>query len=182
MKRLTAVLVVLTLVVLALPRGNARGQGDDDLRATVSALEARVSRLESIIDRELTGSPTVAAEIKGHVLSGTISVPTKIATTYGKECTTGKDSDYNDIREGRTLPVKDETGTVIGRAVLRQGFASGPPTYKGSTATNACLFTFLIDEVPIVKFYTVALGRHGELTYSLADLETMRWSLALTFE
>lgn len=44
--------------------------------------------------------------------------------------------------------------------------------------SHRCLHSF--DDIPEVPFYTVDLGRRGQISYSLDDLKGAFWSVSMT--
>jgi hypothetical protein len=76
---------------------------------------------------------------------------------------------YADIKVGTQITVTDQTGTIIGLGELE------PIDLPDE---DRCVFTFTID-VPEATFYTVAMGRRGDLTYSKQDLEDAGWHVDL---
>jgi hypothetical protein len=72
---------------------------------------------------------------------------------------------YGDIGAGRSVTVKDSSGTVIATGSL------GP----GSIRLGACVFDFELRDVPRSEYYTFEVGRRGELTYSHDELRSAGW-------
>lgn len=82
---------------------------------------------------------------------------------------------YSDVREGAQLTVSDESGTVLGVAEFSPGNVD--PYDVGDE--SFCQFAFVAAGLPRADFYVFELGRRGDLTYSLGDMERMNWRLNL---
>lgn len=80
------------------------------------------------------------------------------------------DGGYDDIRAGLHVTVRDQTGTVLGTGALE----------GGTPLTAWCTFTFTVDALPKADFYSVEVGRRGELTYSFEELESSEWTVYLS--
>jgi len=80
---------------------------------------------------------------------------------------------YSDVRVGTDVVVRDAAGTIIGTSSLTVD-ADGPEP-AGSGAYQ-CGFAFVVS-VPESAFYTVAVGKRGELTFSKAELEAKGWTV-----
>lgn len=79
------------------------------------------------------------------------------------------DEGYADIQRGLQATLTDEDGTVIGTAAFPVG---------ETVERTQCQFTYEFSDVPEADFYTVAIGRRGELTYSFTEMEAMDWRIA----
>jgi hypothetical protein len=77
---------------------------------------------------------------------------------------------YGDISPGISVVIKDGDGKTL--ATTQLGSGSG-----GSTR---CDFAFDLENVPEVAFYSIEISHRGALSYSLADMKAMDWSLDLT--
>lgn len=80
------------------------------------------------------------------------------------------DGGYGDISAGTNVSLKDGDGKLLASTSL------GP----GSGSTSRCTFEFEFQNVPEVSFYTVEVGRRGQITNSLADMKAAGWTFALT--
>ena len=77
---------------------------------------------------------------------------------------------YSDIQTGTNVMLRDGDGKILATSSLG----------GGSKGTGTCSFSFRFADVPEVSFYTVEVGRRGQLSYSLADLRSKDWTLLLT--
>jgi hypothetical protein len=77
---------------------------------------------------------------------------------------------YDDVQEGVQVAVADEAGTVIATGYLLTGEQTG----------DGCLFRFKIDDIRPAKFYKIAVGRRGELSFSHAEMEAQNWFVEFT--
>lgn len=75
---------------------------------------------------------------------------------------------YADIERGLQATLTDQDGTVIATTSF--------PTGQTVDRTH-CQFTYEFHDVPDAEFYTVTVGRRGELTYSFAEMESMDWRI-----
>ena len=81
---------------------------------------------------------------------------------------------YSDIKSGLKVVVKNERQKIIGVGTL------GGDIYKGDYPRVVCEYPFVIQDLPTAKFYTVEVGRRGELTYPYQELEEMNWEVAFS--
>jgi hypothetical protein len=77
---------------------------------------------------------------------------------------------YDDIMVGARVTVSNQDRTIIGAGALE-------PIYLPDE--DRCVFTFTID-VPDATFYSIELGRRGELTYSREEMDKAGWHIDLT--
>lgn len=160
----------LSVVVLAFMIATASGHtaaGQDDLETRVSELETTVA--------ELSGTPTAPIETAATItIYGTFAVGDiagDSVTQDGDFCFTS--GGFSDIGSGTDITVLDGSGIVIATSRLER-----PVTLEGQTW--ACVFPFIIENVPAVDFYTIEVGRRGDLTYSAAELQAADYHLDLT--
>jgi hypothetical protein len=78
---------------------------------------------------------------------------------------------YDDIGPGTRGVVSDESGTTLQTGTLSDG------TYDG----YACVFEFVVEDLPKARYYQIELGREtrGTLQYSLAELDRQGWHVEL---
>ena len=74
---------------------------------------------------------------------------------------------YKDIKSGLSVTVRDGSGDVV--ATGRLGDGKRTPTW--------CRFEFSVGGLPEVDFYSVEVGRRGELTYSFKEMEDINWEV-----
>jgi hypothetical protein len=77
---------------------------------------------------------------------------------------------YDDIKAGLQVTVSNEAGTVIANGALGTGNETG----------NGCQFPFKVERVPVAKFYKIAVGHRGELSYSHAEMKAAGWKVDFT--
>lgn len=77
---------------------------------------------------------------------------------------------YSDVQGGMPITVRDAGGTVIGSASLGNG---------STNTAGACRFSIDVT-VPRSDFYTFALGRRGEISYSYAEMTEQGWHVYFT--
>ena len=79
-------------------------------------------------------------------------------------------SGYDDVEPGLQVTVSDQSGTVIGNGALDTGEAQ----------EGGCVFRFEVNNIPVASFYKVAVGRRGEISYSLDQMKQASWSVELS--
>lgn len=121
--------------------------------------------------------------------SGTMSVPTQAwdggsnysPTEAGDMCNFGEDQDYPDINAGTQVTLRDSTGATVGLSRLTQGrhllgwSESGIPVYSSSDSfmEDLCVYEFEFEDVETDdEFFSIEIGKRGELQYTREQLET----------
>jgi hypothetical protein len=79
-------------------------------------------------------------------------------------------SGYDDVEPGLQVTISDQSGTVIGTGALD----------SGQVLEAGCVFRFEVNSIPVANFYKVAVGRRGEISYSLDQMKQMSWSVELS--
>ena len=77
---------------------------------------------------------------------------------------------YRDIREGATVTVKDEAGTLVGSGSLGPGRIS-------DESLRLCVFPIEVKGVKDANFFQVEVSHRGGLSYSKADMERNDWTI-----
>jgi hypothetical protein len=76
------------------------------------------------------------------------------------------DQGYSDITAGAPVVITDQSGTTIATGQLITGSA----TVDSATGrATACVFSFVVQQVPDRPFYGVTVSHRGTQTYSAAD-------------
>lgn len=71
---------------------------------------------------------------------------------------------YDDIREGLQVVVRDAASVIVGTGELRR--------QTGADADySACVLVWAISRVPQSDFYSIEVGRRGEVVYSHEELK-----------
>jgi len=78
---------------------------------------------------------------------------------------------YSDIHPGAQIKILDQSGDIIAVTELE--------TDPASDSFDECRFQF-VAEAPEATFYSISLGRRGDMTYSFDDLEETEWLVELT--
>jgi hypothetical protein len=78
---------------------------------------------------------------------------------------------YKDIQPGAQITISDQSGDIIAVTELEPD--------PLSEDFDECRFQF-VAEVPEATFYSISLGRRGEMTYSFDDLEDAEWLIELS--
>ena len=84
-------------------------------------------------------------------------------------------SGYQDIRGGTQIIVKDGSGKVLAIGKISNGRSPA-----GQYFQHICRFTFKISNISRTNFYSIKIGRRGEILYSYQDLVKQNWNVNLT--
>ena len=76
---------------------------------------------------------------------------------------------YDDINSGLSVTVRDGSGGVL--ATGRLGDGKRPKVAR-------CTFGYSVGGLPEVDFYSIEIGRRGELTYSFEEMENNNWEVS----
>jgi hypothetical protein len=114
--------------------------------------------------------PTTTTQ-EPHVITGTFA----LSGTQDEDYTTTDGgcagmNGYDDVQAGLQVTVSDQSGTVIGNGALDSGEAQ----------EGGCVFRFEVNNIPVASFYKVAVGRRGEISYSLDQMKQASWSVDLS--
>jgi hypothetical protein len=117
-----------------------------------------------------TATPTTTTQER-HVITGTFLLSGTEGDDFfadggGCQGTSG----YDDVEPGLQVTVSDQSGTVIGNGALDSGEAQ----------EGGCVFRFEVNNIPVASFYKVAVGRRGEISYSLDQMKQASWSVELS--
>lgn len=122
-----------------------------------------------------SGKGTAAA-----TASPTFTPPTIDGTLALKSSATGVTPDgacfgtggYSDIVSGAQVTLTNESGTILGTAVLKPG------TLK---SVNECDLAFSFGPIPATaKFYSAQVANRGKITDSSSELRGVDWHFSLT--
>jgi len=76
---------------------------------------------------------------------------------------------YSDVGSGTPVTLRDESGTVIGSGTLGMGRQPN---------TGSCVWGYSLTTVPTnVEYYTLTVGRRGDITYSRSEMISKEWKL-----
>jgi len=132
--------------------------------------EGQVLRTEPAAGQSVSLGSTVVLVVAfspHYTVSGTFVL---LDRGVGPDTACRGDGGYDDIRAGTQVRVKDGSGTVLATGDLVGGTRSGA----------RCTFTLEILDVPKVDFYSVEVGRRGELSYSFEEMEENDWTVAFS--
>jgi hypothetical protein len=115
-------------------------------------------------------TPTTTTQER-HVITGTFLLSGSegedfFADGSGCQGTSG----YDDVEPGLQVTISDQSGTVIGNGALD----------SGEVQEAGCMFRFEVNNIPVASFYKVAVGRRGEISYSIDQMKQMSWSVELS--
>lgn len=124
--------------------------------------------------------------------SGSMTIPTKAFSLDGYEpdvagdgCFADDDPDYPDIWEGTQVTLRDSSGATVGLTRLQTGglllgFDEALAGPTGQVADDYCVFPFeFVDVESDDEFFTVEVGKRGEVTFSREDLESLGANVSL---
>lgn len=84
---------------------------------------------------------------------------------------------YDDMDAGTEVTVKDEDGTLLATGSLQEGKLSD---FSEDGAFFLCKFSFVIEDVPDAKFYSIETGTRGEISFSKEEMEKQDWEVGLS--
>lgn len=101
-----------------------------------------------------------------HNIKGSLTLKDDFFGGVGQFCN-GKGG-YGDIKSGRQVLVKDHKGETI---------ATGELGIGKIISDNHCQFSIEVNGIRKAEFYTIQIGRRGDLTYSYQEMEEKKWEL-----
>ncbi|MCW6037142.1 hypothetical protein K4A83_12805 [Spirulina subsalsa FACHB-351] len=78
---------------------------------------------------------------------------------------------YRDIQANMPVTIKDGQGNIL---------ATGKTGSGKKDSRVVCVFDFEINDIPKVDFYSIEVGRRGQLNYSFQELEEKEWTVSLS--
>jgi hypothetical protein len=84
---------------------------------------------------------------------------------------------YVDIDQGTPVTVRDESGDVIGEGKFGTGKPTGAAIGGKLGYHSACVFKFVVRNVPVSATYTFQVSKRGGLTYTYQELARSKWQL-----
>ena len=93
---------------------------------------------------------------------------TLFASTEGPATNCYGTGGFSDISQGLSVTVRNESGTILATDRL------GP----GRRVGNRCAFTFTVTGIAKSDFYSIEVGRRGDLTYSHDEMVRNEWRVA----
>ncbi len=82
---------------------------------------------------------------------------------------------YRDIREAMPVTIRDGKGNILATGATNSG--KRPP---GEYANIQCTFSFEVSNVPKVDFYSIEVGRRGQLNFSYEEMQKKNWEVILS--
>ena len=101
-----------------------------------------------------------------HNIKGSLTLKDDFFGGVGQFCNGG--GGYGDIKSGRQVLVKDHKGETL---------ATGELGIGKIISNNHCQFAIEVNGVRKAEFYTILIGRRGDLTYSYQEMEDKNWEL-----
>jgi hypothetical protein len=166
MRRILAVLAGASLLVGCSSRAKQAGAGP-----TTAAPTTRISTTTSLA---VTTTTTVPPR---HSLSGTFTVYANFGSTGPCDGSLAGNDDP-DVKPGEQVTVEDGNGSILGLGSLDAGVHVVQPGEPG--IMTACMFHFTVAGLPETAFYRVVIGQRAPINFSLSQVETDTWHVALT--
>jgi hypothetical protein len=114
--------------------------------------------------------PATTTTAQRQNLSGAVViVDPDLTTEVGNGRCTGS-AGYEPVSEGAEVVIRDESSRVVGNSLLEEGRPSG----------EACIFVFVVRDLPAAKFYSIAIADRGTVTYSYEEVAGNRWKVEMT--
>jgi hypothetical protein len=132
-----------------------------------------VALIASLACGALPGQHTSAAAPAAYQLSGHLDLTFGDWSwdTIGGPCHgTGG---YSDVVGGAQISVLNASGTIIGLGKLADGIGE-------STGFSPCILDFTVSGLPHTSIYQLRVNQRGAPSYSFADLQRARWTIAMT--
>jgi hypothetical protein len=128
---------------------------------------------------DAASSPSEPNEPRLHELSGTLQLTVNRHPGYPDNCRGFEEEGYGDIHVGQQVVVTDDTGRTVATGELTHCKFS---PLESRQQARGLLFRFIVRDVPEANFLKVQVGtgQRGQVTYSLQDLESSQWKLALS--
>jgi hypothetical protein len=104
-----------------------------------------------------------------HNIKGSLTLKDDFYGEVGQFCSGG--GGYSDIQSGRQVLVKDQKGETL---------ATGELGIGKIISYNHCQFAIEVNGVRKAEFYTIQIGRRGDLTYSYQEMKDKNWQLKLS--
>lgn len=82
---------------------------------------------------------------------------------------------YEDIQGAMPVTIKDGQGKI-----LALGKTSDGKRPKGQYSIVTCNFNFQVNNVPKSDFYSIEVGRRGQLNYSYEELKNKNWKVSFS--
>jgi hypothetical protein len=79
---------------------------------------------------------------------------------------------YKDIQGGMSVTIRDGKGGILATGNTESGKR---PT--GEFSNVQCVFSFQLDNVPKSDFYSVEVGRRGQLNFSYEEMKSKNWEV-----
>lgn len=151
----------------------------------ISSLNAKKTDLSSVSPQPgstvtNSASPSGAEQIKSQITNSySIKGNFKLVDSnlIGNADNCGGAGGYSDVNEGMPVTVKDGTGKIIATGNI----GSGSKPKDGSMYSEVmCNFEITVNNVPKADFYSILVGRRGELNYSFDEMQKRNWTISLS--
>jgi hypothetical protein len=118
--------------------------------------------------------PAGAAGDDAHTLRGFLSLQST-GRAFAKECRGS--GGYVDLGPGTPVVVRNGDGQVLAKGEFGSGKGSGAKKAIGYGAHAACVFTFVVKNVPEADTYSLQVSHRGALDYTYEELEATHWRI-----
>lgn len=109
-----------------------------------------------------------------HTVRGFLSLQ-DTGSYFGKQCRGS--GGYVDLGPGTRVVIRDSAGQVLGTGEFRRGKGSGEKKAIGYGAHAACVFTFVVKNVPDTDAYSFQVSHRGAVAYTHEELEATNWRI-----
>jgi hypothetical protein len=153
-----------------------RARGARSISRTATAFASGVALAAALLGAWWAGAPAAraAAAPETHTIVGYLSLQEASGYLVGPCHGSGG---FADIDRGTPVTVRDDVGEVIGAGRFGAGKPTGARLEGASGPRAACVFKFVVKDVPTSATYTFVVSTRGGLTYSYAELARSKWKL-----
>lgn len=82
---------------------------------------------------------------------------------------------YSDIKGAMPVTIRDGKGNILATGNTESGKRP-----SGKYSNVICKFSFKVNDVPKTDFYSVEIGRRGQINYSYEEMQEKKWELILS--
>ena len=109
-----------------------------------------------------------------HTVKGFLSLQ-DASSYFGKQCRGS--GGYVDLAPGTPVVVRDGAGELLATGQFGKGKGSGAKKSRGFGARAACVFRFVVKDVPDTDTYLFHVSHRGALAYTHEELEASNWRI-----
>lgn len=117
---------------------------------------------------KITVAKSPVYQIKGNITLVDSDISGSDENCYGS-------GGYSDIQGEMSVTIQDGKGNIL--AIGRTGNGTHPSSEYSSVQ---CVFEFQVDNIPKSDFYSIQVGRRGQLNYSYEEMKSKNWEVSLS--